>query len=246
MQSAIVPLTNGGVTLVDEIDLPEVMKRRWHKVLRCNIFYAVESSTKTYLHRFIMKAKKGQMIDHISRDGLDNRRCNLRFCTRSQNNRNSSIRKDNSSGYKGVSFDRDRKKCWVAKICFNGVEYWLGSFYSKIEAAFAYDAKAIELFGRFAWLNFPKSIDLSTALEKIKNSQGRIIKVAFNKRTDNSERVMLCRVGVKKGIMGKGLCYNPDDYNMIVVYDMKKRSYRMISMENLKALWIDKQKYKVA
>jgi hypothetical protein len=102
------------------------------------------------------------------------------------------------------------------------------------------------LFGEFAWLNFPNEIDNSSAIEKIKKSNGRIIKVAFTKRSDGSERVMLCRTDVTKYTSGKGLSYNPDDYNIIVVFDMIKRCYRMLPMENLKALWIDKKKYKVA
>ena len=102
------------------------------------------------------------------------------------------------------------------------------------------------MFGEFAWLNFPNEIDNSSAIEKIKKSNGRIIKVAFTKRSDGSERVMLCRTDVTKYTSGKGLSYNPDDYNIIVVFDMIKRCYRMLPMENLKALWIDKKKYKVA
>jgi hypothetical protein len=57
---------------------------------------------------------------------------------------------------------------------------------------------------------------------------------------------MLCRTDVTKNTCGKGLPFNPDDHNVIVVYDMIERSYRMIPLEGIKALWMDKQKYKVA
>lgn len=76
---------------------------------------------KEWLHRVILGRMlgrdlvKGEMVDHINGNGLDNRRENLRLANPSQNSRNAKLRSDNKSGFKGVSWVRNRKK-WVAKI----------------------------------------------------------------------------------------------------------------------------------
>ena len=69
----------------------------------------------TLLHNIILPLKKGFYVDHVNRNPLDNRRCNLRYVTPSQNSTNSSIRSDNTSGYRGVSLNKISKK-WIAKI----------------------------------------------------------------------------------------------------------------------------------
>jgi hypothetical protein len=101
--------------------------------------------------------------DHGLHDTLDNRRMvngkeNLRIASPLQNCQNRSRRSDNASGYKGVS-KRLRKGCKIAtyraQIDANGANQHIGDFTTAIEAAQAYDARAVELFGRFAYLNFP-------------------------------------------------------------------------------------------
>jgi hypothetical protein len=95
-------------------------------------------------------------LDHISGDKSDNRICNLREATRSQNEMNNAkINSPCSSQFKGVSFfKRDNK--WNSSITLNGRKFYLGRFKSEIDAARAYDVKAIELFGEYARLNFPE------------------------------------------------------------------------------------------
>lgn len=99
------------------------------------------------MHRLIMKAKKGQLIDHINHNKLDNRKKNLRFCTRSESQRNRRKPCNNSTGFKGVyrSYSKNGKK-WVAKIT-------LGTFQRKIDAAKIYNEAAKKYFGEFAKLN---------------------------------------------------------------------------------------------
>jgi len=111
-----------------------------------------------YLHRFVMSnilgrpLKSTERVDHINGNGLDNRRCNLRLCEHKQNMANQGSRKNTSSKYKGVTFyKRDQK--WQAKISPNGKTIHLGYFDSEIEAAKAYNRKAVEVFGEFARLN---------------------------------------------------------------------------------------------
>jgi len=93
-------------------------------------------------------------VDHRSRDVRDNRRRNLRPATSAQNARNRSIGSTNKSGFKGVSLRKDRGT-WLAAIGFEGRVLKLGTFAAAEDAARAYDAAALRLFGEFAVLNFP-------------------------------------------------------------------------------------------
>lgn len=91
-------------------------------------------------------------IDHANGKGDDNRICNLREATRSQNLANSRRRKDNTAGLKGVSRSPIKGK-WMANINHNGVRHYLGSHPTKESAHAAYQRKATELFGSFARTN---------------------------------------------------------------------------------------------
>ena len=107
------------------------------------------------MHRLIMNAKKGEEVDHANHNTLDNRKCNLRICTKFQNMQNSKLQKNRSSKYKGVCWHKDNKK-WKAYITYEGKRIHLGYYDIEEEAARVYDKKAIELFGKFAYLNFPQ------------------------------------------------------------------------------------------
>jgi len=107
-----------------------------------------ESSTQNY-HRCL---SDGYVIDHINRNGLDNRRSNLRFATVAQNAQNSRMRK-NRSGYKGVWFAKDKGR-FRAAIWHNNKRIYLGYFDSPISAAKAYDKAAKRYHKEFAVLNF--------------------------------------------------------------------------------------------
>jgi hypothetical protein len=94
----------------------------------------------------------GLKVDHIDRNGLNNRLENLRLATPSQNQWNRGPTKDNKTGYKGVSANHNQ---WVAKIRIAGKQVYLGSFASAELAAQAYDEAALKVQGRFAYTNFP-------------------------------------------------------------------------------------------
>ncbi len=151
-----IPLTQGKVAIIDDADFEEFSKYKWCAMKNGNTFYAVRNYAQPiqmniWMHRVIMNAQKGQEIDHINGNGLDNRRYNLRLCTRSQNHQNQRIG-GGSSQYKGVCWNKQAGK-WQAQIMLNYKTYYLGHFVNEIDAAKAYDRKAKGLFGEFARLN---------------------------------------------------------------------------------------------
>ena len=118
----------------------------------------MQRSKKIYLHRYIMRARDGQKVDHRNNDPLDNRKVNLRFATHQQNMFNKKKHpahrgKPTSSPYKGVTWDRSRKK-YKAQIKKDGVNHNLGCYPDQRSAAKVYDLAAIEMFGDFAQTNF--------------------------------------------------------------------------------------------
>lgn len=102
--------------------------------------------------REIVGLKRGDKreVDHWSLDTLDNRKENLRIATRSQNNCNRGMRKDNTSGFKGVTRHRFKSGYWIAQIMHHGKGYNLGHFPTKEQAAQAYREAALRMHGEFA------------------------------------------------------------------------------------------------
>jgi len=105
-----------------------------------------------YMHRELMGFPKGLAIDHCNRKHLDNRIENLRICTPSQNQANNPKQSNNTSGFRGVQFCKERKKFRV-KLNKNRKTHYGGQYSCLIEAAKAYNRLAIEHFGEFACLN---------------------------------------------------------------------------------------------
>lgn len=150
-----IPLSKGKYfALVDDEDFEKLSKYTWSAGVLPRTIYASRKitisgkQTMIYMHQDIMKAPKGMDIDHINGNGLDNRKRNLRVCTRQQNCRSKRVA-DNKSGCKGISWNKVNKK-WVVRIKYNGINYYLGSFADQSRAKEAYDMKANEVFGEFA------------------------------------------------------------------------------------------------
>lgn len=142
-------------TLVDAddihlIDLPGI---RWRATPsgyeRRNYVTARYERRLLRMHRVITGVEDGLEVDHKNNDAFDNRRCNLRPATPSQNQANRHALPRNTSGYRGVTFVK-KVSNWQASIKHNGYRYHLGCFATPEEAAHAYNVKAIELFGDFA------------------------------------------------------------------------------------------------
>jgi hypothetical protein len=155
----LIPLTRGKFAIVDAADFEWLNRYKWHAQKGGRTYYArsQENGKMISMHRVITNAPKGLVVDHINHNGLDNRKANLRICTRTQNARNCLPYRIGVSKYKGVSWNRKRK-VFIAAISVGGKKQYLGGFKSEIAAAKAYDKKAKELFGRFAFLNFPPEV----------------------------------------------------------------------------------------
>jgi len=152
--------------IVDDEDYERVNKLKWScgtNGYASNGVYIRGSGRKnqkmkcTTMHRFILRPKKGEYVDHINGDKLDNRKINLRICTQSQNCCNCKITtsvmgKETSSGFKGVCFDKGRG-LWESYIWKNRKKYHLGRFEHEEDAADQYNIAAQIFFGEFSYLN---------------------------------------------------------------------------------------------
>ncbi len=160
-----IQLTQGQVALVDDEDFERVSQFKWHAIFyskyanggrfiaartRCTL----ERRWTVLLHRFIMNAQQGQIIDHIDGNPLNNQQSNLRFASHAENGRNNAylLQKHNTSGFRGVSWNK-HKNGWTAQIKYDGRQSYLGLFTDKLEAAKAYNEAAKKYHGEFATLN---------------------------------------------------------------------------------------------
>lgn len=146
----LIPLTRGKFSKVDNDDFEKLKTINW---TLCSNGYVTSRKLNMFIHRFIMDCPQDMVVDHINHDTLDNRRINLRVCTQQENMYNSRPRKDSTSKYKGVYFDKIRGRIF-SSIYHNGSSNFLGYYETEEEAALAYDEKAKEIFGEFANLNF--------------------------------------------------------------------------------------------
>ena len=152
-----IPLTQGRCAVIDDADIGLVSNIKWSLLNHSHTgtCYAKASTTRDgkrstlLMHRVILGVlDRNIFVDHVNRDGLDNRRCNLRLATRSQNGANRLINLPNKHGLRGVVFI-PRNNVYRAQISQGGVPTYLGSFRTAEEAHAAYVAKGRELFGPF-------------------------------------------------------------------------------------------------
>ena len=155
-------LTHGYFTMVDDEDYEYLNQWKWQVHIKKHGIYAVRNGYEKggkrpwiSMHRLIMNAQKGVLVDHKDRNGLNNQKDNLRFCSYSQNAMNRGADSDKvTSVYKGVGVHAVKGRNYISAV-IRGL--FLGDFLTEEDAARAYDRKAIELFGEFARTNFPIS-----------------------------------------------------------------------------------------
>jgi hypothetical protein len=142
--------------LVDDEDFEYLNQWKWYASQSRNTVYATRKQcdfpTTISMHRVILNAPDGVQVDHINGYGLDNRKENLRLCTNAENACNGRLRKNNTSGFRGVTW-RNRDKKWRAQITVDGKCISLGLFKDAREAAIAYDQAALKYHGTFSTLN---------------------------------------------------------------------------------------------
>lgn len=154
----VISLTQGMIALIDDRDYALVQGRRWFAAkARAGLVYAHHTAWKgknvtVRMHRLIAGAVDGEIVDHVNGCGIDNRRANLRKCSRSENCWNQKKR-PGSSPYRGVTLSPTGNR-WHAMICVNRKPWMIGSYLTAEDAARAYDEVAKREFGEFARLNF--------------------------------------------------------------------------------------------
>ena len=143
-----IPLLNGGFALIDSADYPLVSKYKWRSHLDRGRPYA-RAPGHLLMHRVILSAKRGEVVDHINHDSLDNRRSNIKIATHSASNHNRVLR--NKLGFRGV---RHVDGGYAAEISNYKKREHLGFYLNIKDAARAYDAAAIRIYGEHAVTNF--------------------------------------------------------------------------------------------
>lgn len=157
-----IPLTLGYSAVVDDADYERVAQFKWYaeevrkKDGTIKAVYAKRTRRDgngkhtEAMHRFILRLTDRSIdCDHKDHNGINNRRKNLRICTQSQNNANARVRHSSVSGFKGVTWEANRKR-WRACATIDGKRKHIGYYVDKCEASKAYAVVAREMFGEFS------------------------------------------------------------------------------------------------
>jgi hypothetical protein len=154
-----IPLSQDKYTIVDTEDYDWLMQWKWYfggkqyavRMQYCGMLNGKSKLKMICMHRLILDTPSGMFTDHVNGNRLDNRRSNLRICTRQQNAYNQMTSKG-SSIYKGVTWNKNAEK-WQAQIRYANTNYYLGCFTDEVKAACAYNDAAVRLHRSFARLN---------------------------------------------------------------------------------------------
>lgn len=166
----LIPLSRGLFAKVSDEDFDWLSEFNWHavecypgKMYARRHFYFPQRCRTVFMHRLILCPLPDEIVDHQDRDGLNNCRSNLRFCTDSQNQANAKLARVNTSGFRGVSWHAKRGH-WISTAKVNGKNHYLVAFTETAPAAKAYDEFIVNRFGPFALTNQALGL-LKTAAE---------------------------------------------------------------------------------
>lgn len=154
----VITLSSGHEVKVDDEDYQKLSAFKWSRTISGggNIYArrTVKGGTVP-MHREILGLKTGEkvFVDHINGDGLDNRKENLRLCSRAENNKNRRNRKTGNDKYMGIYREKSGIKIWRATIKHNNKSIYLGHHATEEEAAHVYNVAALKYHGEFAALN---------------------------------------------------------------------------------------------
>lgn len=184
-----IPLTKDQFAIVDD----DMESQVAHKLWFCDSGYAArtihgrndEPNRKEFLHDFIMQPPEGLVVDHRNGVRGDCRRVNLRFATDQQNFMNKGMNSRNTSGVRGVHWNKKLSR-WSARISCAGIKKSLGDFFRIEDADAAYKAAAVEYYGEYArhLSNVPEPV-ITKILSRAKhgrNNSGHT-GICFDKRT---------------------------------------------------------------
>jgi hypothetical protein len=238
------PVTNGPMTLVDH-DVAEKLKGKklFHTSSGRYVGFMLEGK-KIRLHRFVMNDPVGLQVDHLNGDRYNNTRSNLRACTNSENMLNIRTETKSKSGYRHVYFRKDRPTFRVSHTLNYKIRH-LCVFRSRHIAGIFADQVLVNLVGPFVKKNFPEKITSSCLEEFLKGTSGKIFRIVFSRRSDGHQREMVCRTGVNSRHHGGTIPFDPISMNLFSVYDVQKRAYRFIPLENVICIRFAKTNYRV-
>ncbi len=150
-----IPFGGGLYAYVDAADYEWLSQYHWSRFSGGYAARRDKTGKWILMHREIMQAPDGTPVDHHDGNKANNCRFNLRICTADENRHNQALRSDSTSGFKGVSLHKRSGK-YRAKFTHSGHHFYLGSFADPVEAARAYDYKAVQCCGPFARVNLPE------------------------------------------------------------------------------------------
>jgi len=162
-----IPLTRGFVAIVDTFLYEWLAFWNWYVVGNVKDgYYAMRDETVNRVSRGIaMHAQimgrrddEKRKMDHRDRNTMNNTGANLRYANELQSAGNKDKYSTNTSGFKGVTWMKSTAK-WLAQIQYNRRNHNLGYYFTREEAARAYDIESLRVFGDFAYLNFPEEIE---------------------------------------------------------------------------------------
>ena len=237
------PVRGSGFTLVDG-DIGRALEG-WRLYLTPGGYVVAYAAGETHLlqHLVLGQALDGSVVDHRNGDKRDNRRANLRHVSQGRNllNQRPGLR-GSRRPFHGISRTNGR---WMPFVGRRGRVRYGPQVGQPLLAAFCRDDLVRRVWHANEGVNFPFSVRRQDVAGLLRSSAGRLFGVWFVKRSDGTLRHMTCRTDVAKGTTGGQLAFDPQDRDLLGVYDVQKAAYRFIPLENVLALKVDGKAFRV-